>query len=196
MVSSLKLRIKAVVAVTVSIAAIVSALVAYNYIMSNNAKPVWLFRGAYAEYHGRASILIIPVDMRLKLKVLDFNSSKAKLLILLNLTSPITKRNVSETAWVDFRSDPWLIPGMNLNGPPKTSYLYLQGLGRRKCEVYNLYKENESITVYIDQETGWPLKIEMNLLMGNLSTPLKISLQLVKTNIPKLTNSSITTFEH
>ena len=145
------------------------------------AKPVWLFEGAYAEYEGEATFLSIPVAMKARLEVLDFNSTHVEMSgrFIYEVLGFRNETTYGPT-WVPLEDSPH-----PLNVTPIEVYsgeAYIEGLGVRECRVYVFEQDGLEMRLYIDDQIGFPIRISVDL--GIL--PLSIELELVESNIPGL----------
>ena len=139
----------------------------------------WLFKGAYAEYEGSAVAFIFPVEVKMRIEVLDYNDTHAKLLVRMTTSfmgESVTDENVT---WVELGHGTYLMGGEE----PDEAYeatITLPGFGERRCMVY-VYKEgNVTTKLYVDKEIVWPLKVEVDSVL------FKLELKLTDTNIEAL----------
>jgi len=143
----------------------------------------WLFKGAYAVYSGKTTVLFIPVEFTFRLEVLDYNSTHVKMLTYQRIDGFASIEN-STTAWQ---------PLIKTTGsaPPSRTYesdLYVEGIGLRHCMVYVYEGYNNVSTVYVDKGINWPLKFQYNYTYSFLwsDVPLFLDLRMTDTNIPGL----------
>ncbi|MFZ8795294.1 MAG: hypothetical protein ACO2O2_15645, partial [Acidilobaceae archaeon] len=68
-----------VVLVIAVLALVILALATAYWYVSRPQYP-WLFKGAYAVYKGEAYFLFLPLEVTLRLEVVDFNKTHAKIL--------------------------------------------------------------------------------------------------------------------
>jgi hypothetical protein len=174
----------AIVAATL-IAVIVIVSAVYWFVVMPSAIP-WLFKGAYAKYHGETIVLFVPVKLDMRLEVLDYNSTHAKLLMYTLMSTPLGSREFQNITWSDLTKKSYEIEGATL----KRSYeqeTYIEGLGTRKCTVYEYeFTPGNLIIVFIDKETAWPIKMTFTTEATQSMPGLSIDLKIVESNIPGL----------
>ena len=144
----------------------------------------WLFEGAYAKYEGETTILSYSTNMTVRLEVVDYNSTHAKLLTYVSMVMDGETYTEQETIWGDLKGEAYDFEGYTL----ETSYedhVYFEGLGTRHCMVYEYSITNMTIQIYVDKQTTWPVKMVYRYDFG-LSTDVSVELTLVESNIPGL----------
>ncbi len=153
----------------------------------------WLFKGAYARYHGETSVLFINVKIDMRFEVIDYNFTHAKILRYFKVESPFVTQEDQNTTWIDLfkkRHDILALKGFKL----KRSYeqdIYIESFGTRSCIVYEYEDETSSqntMLIYADKLVGLPLKLKLshsgNEIQGGPTFSIEINL--VETNIPGL----------
>jgi len=159
----------------------------YWYFTTSQKLP-WLFKGAYAKYYGETTVLFIPVKLNVRLEVLDFNSTHAKLLMYAKLETPFGSHEYQDVGWSDLTKKTYKIEGAIL----KKSYeqeVYLEGIGVRKCNVYEYQSKTEPkslMIMYVDKEVVWPIKIKYTTEATKMMPSMSLDLNLVESNIPGL----------
>lgn len=167
------------VLIFVIIGGLVLAVVAGMYWYSLPHYP-WLFKGAYSTYSGNATVLFIPMQLNVRLEVMDYNSTHAKIFTLLKLTAlGITTEN-STTAWFSFKDKNFAWPGATFNQTYEGDY-YIEGYGARHCYVAENVGSGLKGILYIDSQTLWPLKLRLEM-----SPSVGIDMVINETNIPGL----------
>ena len=144
----------------------------------------WLFEGAYAKYEGETTMLSYSTNMTVRLEVVDYNSTHAKLLTYVSMVMDGETYTEQETIWGDLKGEAYDFEGYTL----ETSYedhVYFEGLGTRYCMVYEYSITNMTIQIYVDKQTTWPVKMVYRYDFG-LSTDVSVELTLVESNIPGL----------
>jgi hypothetical protein len=147
----------------------------------------WLFKGAYAKYQGDTSILGFDFNFSVRLEVLDFNSTHAYMSTSFKMESSLGEIAENENStWVelsDFRfMDAFSESNMTASYDATIDF---GSLGKRSCTVYEYVTDGPTMTVYIDKEVGWPLKMKATM-NGEDSISVSIDINLVETNIPRL----------
>jgi hypothetical protein len=68
------------------------------------------------------------------------------------------------------------------------STVSITGLGTRSCMVYEyaIAEEGLTMTVYVDKNIDWPLKMTISMTNTELPTDLTVDINLTETNIPGL----------
>ena len=127
-----------------------------------------LFKGAYAEYYGKTSALFLTFEIKIRMELLDFNSTHQKWLFYTKIESPIGSHEDSYSRWISNDE-------LALNDAYEDT-IYLEGIGTR--DVYVL-KDGEQ-TYYYDKETGWMLKFTYQY------ENYFFEMVLVKSNVPAL----------
>lgn len=169
----------------VIVAIIVFAFAAYWFLTTPRIP--WLFKGAYANYHGEAIILFIPVKLDMRVEVVDYNSTHVKLLQYMKMDTPLGSQEYQNTTWMDLTKKVYEIEGVKL----KRTYeqeIYIEGFGTRKCIVYE-YESTPSgslMIYYVDKEVVWPVKITFSMIGAQDIPGLSIDLKITDTNIPGL----------
>lgn len=172
-------RTKIILAIVIVVVIIVAVFLVYWFFL--RPQTPWLFKGAYAEYTGETTISFISVNITMRLEVVDYNSSHAKLLQYVKMETGLTgTEEFQNTTWVDLKETTYEPEGYEFLRSYE-DYVYFEGLGTRYCKVYEYNSDGTTITYYIDKEIGWPLKLSMSMT-GDLS----LDLTLVETNIPGL----------
>ena len=177
--------LKIVVPVVIVVIVLGAVLAYWWFSRPQTLQTPWLFKGAYAEYEGETTVLFYSMNMTLRLEVVDYNSTHAKLLYYTDMEMDGESYTEQETMWGDLRENTYEIEGAVL----KTSYedyVYLEGLGTRYCKVleYSIVDADTTMTFYLDMDTEWPLK--MSFGMTELDVDFNVDLTLVETNIPGL----------
>lgn len=170
----------------IGIVAVVVAVIAgatlYWYFTRQPSIP-WLFRGAYAKYHGETTVLFVPVKADLRTEVVDYNATHVKLLEYFKIETPLGTREFQNVSWYDLIKKSYEIEGYTL----KRTYeqeVYLESTGTRKCIVYEYeHRTGGLMTLYVDKEVMWPIKIRFS---SEAAAALSIDLNLVESNIPGL----------
>jgi hypothetical protein len=140
----------------------------------------WLFQGAYSTYSGNTTILFVPVQIEVRLQVMDYNTTHAKLFTLLRLSALGTTTENSTTAWFSFRDKNFVWPSATFNQTYEGDY-YVEGYGVRHCYVAENVGTGLKGLLYIDSQTLWPLKLRLEM-----QPAFGLDLNLVETNIPGL----------
>jgi hypothetical protein len=183
--SSLKIAAIAMVIIAV----VVSALLVGILFLKPSGQSAWLFKGAYAEYEGSTTMNVmtinVSVDFAVRQEVLDFNSTHAKISTYFKMGSSFGEAVENETAvWVPLSQ----VGFANAFDEANLTKSYestedIAGFGTKNCMVYEyaISDEGLSMTVYVDKQIGWPLK--MTVSMGS---EYSLDINLVDTNIPGL----------
>jgi hypothetical protein len=147
----------------------------------------WLFKGAYARYEGSTSVLGIGFSFSVKLEVLDFNSTHAYMLTSFKMGSSLGEAAEENNAtWVELSKVGFMdaFSESNITNSYEAT-LDFGTLGTRSCAVYEISTDGPTLTVYVDKEIGWPLKMKASMASeGTMS--LSLDINLVETNIPEL----------
>jgi len=183
-----QIKIISVIAVTV-IAFVIGAFLVTAFLLQPQGQSSWLFEGAYAKYEGTTSMDVLSMSISfsfaLRQEVVDFNSTHAQLLTSVSVSSSLSKPVEEEvTVWVDLSKNQYLIE----EGTLVESYeanLPFEGLGNRDCIIYKYATEGPTLTIYVDKQIGWPLKMKVSMI-GEDSLSLELDIDLVETNIPGL----------
>ncbi len=171
---------KGIILAAIAVIVIVVAGVGAYVYLNKGEKVPWLFEGAYADYEGGATVVFVPVNMKVHIEVVNYNSTHAKLLMHSEVEALGVTQTFDNTTWVNLKNENYLVSGKH---PDKVydKTIYIEGFGKRNCKVFE-YKEENSVTrVYVDKQTIWPVKIE--LVDPDVGT---IELTLKDTNIPGL----------
>jgi len=151
------------------------------------AEEGWLFVGAYADYEGKTSIMWFSFSFSVNLKVLDFNDTHAFMLTSFKMESNAGETVENETStWVELSNFNFM--GAFSDNNLTASYdatVNFGSLGTRSCTVYEYATDGPTMTVYVDKEIGWPLKMKATMT-GEDSISLSLDINLVDTNIPAL----------
>jgi len=151
------------------------------------AEEGWLFVGAYADYEGKTSIMWFSFSFSVNLKVLDFNDTHAFMLTSFKMESNAGETVENETStWVELSNFNFM--GAFSDNNLTASYdatVNFGSLGTRSCTVYEYAIDGPTMTVYVDKEIGWPLKMKATMT-GEDSISLSLDINLVDTNIPAL----------
>jgi hypothetical protein len=140
----------------------------------------WMFKGAYADFQGQASASGYTMNVTMHIEVLDYNSTQAKILTATSvdygLGPPITS---NQTSWVDTSKNDYNLENGNLTDTYSTT-VTLTNLGSRSCTAYVYSSTGMTLTVYVDNNDLFPVKI------SETSESYNLDLLLVSTNIPGL----------
>lgn len=128
--------------------------------------------------------ITVDCSFTMRQEVVDFNSTHAQLLASVSMDSSLSAPEESETTvWVDLSENQYqieegtLVDSYEVNMPFKG--------GNRACIVYEYATDGPTITIYVDKQIGWPLKMNIGMIgEGDLSLNLDIALE--ETNIPAL----------
>jgi len=146
----------------------------------------WLFKGAYANYYGKAIVLSTPVKASARLEVLDYNSTHVKVLTHVEFEPPVAGAwKTRDVYWVDLRSGVPVPENSELTWAYEQE-VYIEGVGARTCVVYEFTRDNSTIIYYVDKEAWWPLKISIS------TSELELDLEIAETNIPGLSPGEVT----
>jgi len=183
-----RIKLIAVIAV-VAVAVIVGAFLVSAFLSSPQGQNAWLFKGAYATYEGTTSmeVLSITVDFSFTMRqeVVDFNSTHAQLLTSVSIDSSLSEPEESETTvWVDLSKNQYLIEEGTLVNSYEAN-LPFEDFGNRDCIVYEYATDGPTITIYVDKQIGWPLKMNIGMT-GEDDLSLNLDINLAETNIPAL----------
>ena len=181
-------KLIAVVAVAV-IAVVIGAFLVSALILQPQGQSAWLFKGAYAEYEGTTSMdylsMSISFSFTLRQEVVDFNSTHAQLLTSVGMSSSLSESVEEEvTVWVDLSENQYLIEEGTLVNTYEAN-LPFEGFGNRDCIVYEYATGGPTLTIYVDKQIGWPLKMNVGMT-GEDDLSLDLDINLVETNIPAL----------
>ena len=182
--SDFKLSKKKIIILTIVIAIMsVSGVLALTWLSNKPARYPWLFKGAYADYQGGT----YPFGYIMHLEVLDFNDTHVQLYIHCTQMTKYGAGEKNATEWFKFeeihKAPLTIFSGKNLSKIYQEQ-VSIAGLGRRNCTVYE-YTSNKVIKCYIDQQTGWLIRIiYTEYLLGQYK--LSHNIVLTETNIPQL----------
>lgn len=165
--------------IVVAVAAVLVAAVGVAYWYSLPHYP-WLFQGAYSTYTGNVTLIFIPVQVDVRLQVMDYNSTHAKLFTLMRVTALGSTTENSTTAWFSFRDKNIAWPGATFNQTYEGDY-YIAGYGVRHCYVVENVGSGLRGMLYIDSQTLWPLKLRLEM-----EPAFSLDLNINETNIPGL----------
>jgi len=172
-----------IIGITAVAIVVVAVIAVYWFFLRPQAKYPWLFEEAYGKYTGETSVMGITISVTMRLEVLEFNDTHAKLLNYIKVVTPFGSQEFQNTTWVDLTKETYETEGYTL----KRSYdqdIYVENFGTRACTVYEFEGENQSMTImYVDKETFWPIKIK---LTSTGTQAMSLDLNLVDTNIPGL----------
>jgi len=169
-----------VVLVIAAIAVVVLALATAYWFMSRPQYP-WLFKGAYAMYKGEAYVLLLPLEVTLRLEVVDFNKTHAKILFYAKARASVGTDEWQEVRWVDLTRGSYTSERSRLERVYEEER-YVEGLGVRRLTVYEFKHDSGTEIVYVDSRTLWPVMVTYkDDMLG-----FRIDLNIVETNIPGL----------
>jgi len=185
-VAKLKRHVKLVAVIAVAvIAVVVGAFLVSALISGPQGQNAWLFKGAYAKYEGSATVTFVSFTFTLRQEVVDFNSTHAELLTSVSMGSSLSEPLEEEvTVWVDLSKNQYLIEEGTLVDSYEAN-LPFEGFGNRDCIVYEYATDGPTLTIYVDKQIGWPLKMKVSMT-GEGSLSLELDINLVETNIPGL----------
>ena len=174
------------------VTALLIALVAVTFLaFAMLAKPTgqdaWLFKGAYAKYDGSTSVMGFSFDFSVKMEVLDFNATHAKMLTSFSLSSNIVETvNQENSTWVPL-SQVGFTNAFSESNITRTydETINFGNLGSRTCTVYEIATDGPTMAIYVDKTIGWPLKMTVSMA-GEGTVSLSLDIKLVDTNIPGL----------
>lgn len=161
---------------------------------TQDSQEEWYFKGAYANYEGSTTYLFLAFDFSMRLEIVDFNSTHVKTLYAIKLQSGSLGSlfNEQDTNWTP-KEKLGTFAWDELEGyTPGSTYednVYIEGLGSKYCKVYEFTQTNigfgdMTMTVYVDHEIMWPLKLSLDLTAENENILFEINL--IETNIPEL----------
>ena len=182
------IKIIAVIAVAV-IAIVIGAFLVTAFLSQPQGQSSWLFKGAYAKYEGTTSMDVLSMSISfsftLRQEVVGFNSTHAQLLTSVSMDSSLSEPVEEEvTVWVDLSKNQYLIEEGTLVDSYEAN-LPFEGFGNRDCIVYEYATDGPTLTIYVDKQIGWPLKMKVSMT-GEGSLSLELDIDLVETNIPGL----------
>ena len=169
------MRKSVIVLAAVLVAAL--AVVGVWWYLSRPAYP-WLFKGAYAVYEGETVILFVPAKVTARLEVSDLNATHVKFFLYFKGETPFGSNETTSTYWVNIKEP---APQQNLTRTYEREE-YVEGLGLRKCVVYEYAESGGGMLMYVDKEVMWPVKI----VLKYDNPPITLTLTLKETNIPGL----------
>jgi hypothetical protein len=197
-------KLIAVIAIA-AVAVIVGAFLVSAFLSSPQGQNAWLFKGAYATYEGSASIsaedlgsmldMSMSIDFTIREEIVDFNSTHALVSTSFQMSSSLgefggeTVEDENST-WVPL-SEMGLMTAfedVDLTNSYEST-VSITGLGTRSCMVYEyaIAEEGLTMTVYVDKNIDWPLKMTINMTNTELpSGDLTVDINLKETNIPAL----------
>jgi len=155
-----------------------------------------LFKGAYGTYEGSTTVNLVTINAALRLEVVDFNATHGKLLTYLRMTNPLVQPyEYQTTTWSEIYSESYETPGATFLSKHEDR-MYFEGFGTRYCTVvkyaYHVSETNANMTMYIDKEMNWPLRIQYDYTQPMVCS---FDLRLVETNIPGLARERAIAFE-
>jgi hypothetical protein len=178
-------HLKIVVIVAAIVAVVAGAFLASAFLLQPQGQNAWLFKGAYAKYEGSTTLFSVTVGFTVRQEVLDFNSTHAKISTYFKMSFGETVENET-AAWVPL-SEMGFTSAFDEANLTKSyeSTVDISGFGTRTCVVYEyaISDEGLSMTVYVDKQIDWPLKITMSMA-GEY--PLSLDINLIDSNIPGL----------
>ncbi len=172
-------KTKILLVITIVILIVLSGFIAYQFL-----RPRTFFKGAYATYNGKTTVLLMTINITLRLEVVDLNSSHAKILTYIRINTPLGSGEYQNTTWVNFKNYTYNTENAKLIKSYENT-IYVEGIGTRDCIIYEYKnKAGNEIIYYVDKETKWPIKIRYTLTPFNQE--IGIDLNLVDTNVPGL----------
>ncbi|MGB9693883.1 MAG: hypothetical protein ACPLYF_03475 [Fervidobacterium sp.] len=178
-----KRRIFAVVAGVIVV--LVVAFAVYWFFFQPQGIP-WLFRGAYAKYHGETTVLFVTVKLDLRLEVVDYNATHAKMLMYVKMETPFGSQEFQNVTWSDLTKKSYEVEGYDL----KRTYeqeTYVEGIGTRTCVIYEYESKTSPGTLmimYVDKNVGWPIKMRFTSEATQNMPSMSLDLNLTESNIP------------
>lgn len=195
-----KRSLKLIIIAIVVIAVVVVASLAYTWWSpqedtQGGTQADWYFKGAYADYAGEATYLTETMSMSMRMEITDLNSTHLEMLLQLKMTSESlgTLADQQETNWVERKEMTSFgleeMEGYNLDRTYEDN-VYIEGLGTKHCRIYefssvDVTEGDMKMTVYIDLDLGWPLKLAYH--MNIVDEEIIFNINLTETNIPALT---------
>jgi hypothetical protein len=193
---------KLILVVVAVVAVVIIAALAYVFLgpqggflgETQDSQKEWYFKGAYANYEGSTTYLFLTVDFSMRLEIVDFNSTHVKTLYDIKLQSGSLGSlfNEQETNWAPkekLGTFAWEeMEGYTL-GSTYEDHVYIEGLGTKYCKIYeftqtDIESGDMTMTVYVDPEIMWPLKLSLDLTTENEN--ILFDINLTDTNIPEL----------
>ena len=175
------------VATIAVIGLVISAFLASALLSDSTNQESWLFKGAYAEYGGSTSVLGFGFDFSIKLEVRDLNTTHAYMSTAFKMGSSIGEIAEEEnSSWVELSKVGFIDAFTESN--VTSSYdatINFGSLGTRNCTVYEIETDGPTMTVYVDKQIGWPLKMKVSMT-GENALSLSLDIDLIDTNISAL----------
>ncbi len=176
-----------IIVAVLAIAGLAITLLLVSGLLSNPiGQDAWLFKGAYAEYDGSTSVMGYDFGFSVRIEVLDFNATHAYMSnsykMESNIDGTIEHKNSTwvELSEIDFTN---AFSESNMTNTYDATIDYRQG--KRTCTVYEYATDGPTVTVYIDKQISWPLKMTI-AMNGENSVSLGLDINLADTNIPGL----------
>jgi len=194
---------KLIIIAVVVVAIIIVSVLALTFLNTNGGfledgqteTQDWYFRGAYANYEGSTNYLFIPVNFTMRFEIVDFNSTHVKTLYDMKMQSGLlgTLFNEQDTTWTPVENLGTFVWEELEGYVPKNEYedyTYIEGIGTKFCKIYEFAQiDAESttmnITVYVNPEIEWPLKITFGITLEN-DQNIILDINLKDTNIPEI----------
>jgi hypothetical protein len=190
--SKKKFAIIAVVVLIIAVAASASGLLLTSKNTSNNQNSnstqndpqSWVKIGAYATYHGQATIISMTVSFNAKMEIVNLNDTYFQVSTDFNMSTPYGTTENTTTTWVNRENMTFQPEGLTLNSTYSTQ-ITLPHLSTRSCSVYKYNSQGISAAYYVDNKVQWPIKMTMR------SPPVygqsyNMDINLVDTNISGL----------
>ncbi|MGC9165945.1 MAG: hypothetical protein ACP5GU_09610 [Thermoprotei archaeon] len=169
-------KAKKLLIIIIIVLLVIGGLVVYQLLI-----PRTFFKGAYAVYYGKTSILFATINMTLRLEIVDINTTYAKILTYIKAETPLGVYEYQNTTWINLKNYTYNIEGSNLIRSYEDT-IYIEKIGTRNVIVYEYRNKAGTETIYyIDKKTGWPIKIRYTSIFGQI-----IDLNLIDTNVPGL----------
>jgi hypothetical protein len=160
--------------IAVVIALAVSGVALYQLFIPRST----FFKGAYAVYTGKTTVLFATVTVTLRIEVIDLNATHVKLLMYMKVDSPLGSQERQNTTWVNLKK-PQPEEGSKLVKTYEDT-VYIEKIGSRNVIVYDYMNKDGSETIfYVDKKTLWPVKI-------TLKSMFSVDLTITETNVPGL----------
>lgn len=173
-----------VLAIVVMVA---GALLTSAFLSSPTNSGNWLFKGAYANYAGSASVMGYGFDFSAKLQVLDFNTTHAYIQTYFKMGSSLGETVENQTStWIELSKFNF-VAGFNEANLTKSyeTDVNIETLGTRRCTVYEYNTDGPAMIIYIDKVLNWPVKMQI-VMNGENSLNVNFEINLTDTNIPGL----------
>lgn len=180
-------RLLVFVAVLAVVAMVAGAFLTSAFLSSPTNNGSWLFKGAYANYAGSASVMGYSFDFSAKLEVLDFNSTHAYIQTYFKMGSSLGETVENQTStWVELSKLNFVtgFSEMNLTKSYEAD-TNVGALGTRRCIVYEYTTDGPAMKVYVDKALNWPVKMQV-AMNGENSLNMNFEINLIDTNIPGL----------